>query len=216
MFSANRHCVSHNPARFAAALAAVALAALPAAAQPAAPASTAASRPSSAPAAAAPVESPEARAQRMMKEMEDAARARGAAPQTPVAGPATETAVRPIVTTNIASPARGAIREGTFITARRGRLVPRSGSSLPPAAANPTGTPPELLFAFDGDANGRSEAPLVLLPCKNLEALERAVGPTGDSVVITLSGQIFSYHGRNYLMPGAFILNRRSELSPGG
>lgn len=94
------------------------------------------------------------------------------------------------------------MREGSFITSRRGRVTKTS-----------TG---ELLFAFDGDANGRIDAPVVLMPCLNLMAMERLIEKGGDAVSFSLSGQVFVYKGRNHVLPTLFIVNRKNEMAPGG
>jgi hypothetical protein len=94
------------------------------------------------------------------------------------------------------------VREGTFVSSRRGR-VSRSITN-------------EFIFAFDADAQGRAEPPMVIMPCQNLMAMERVVERAGESVTFTISGQVFVYKGRNYLLPTLYQVNRRtSELNTG-
>lgn len=88
------------------------------------------------------------------------------------------------------------LREGTFITNRRGRLT--------------RGTAGDILFTFDADARGKGEAPMSLLPCMNLASMEKVVDRGGDGITFTVSGQVFVYKGRNYLLPTLYQVNRRS------
>ncbi len=94
------------------------------------------------------------------------------------------------------------MREGAFINNRRGRMVRGAGG--------------EFLFSFDGDANGKVDPAMVLMPSMNLAAMERLFDKGGDSVSFTLSGQVFLYKGRNHVLPTVFQVNRRAELSPNG
>ncbi|MBY0309134.1 MAG: hypothetical protein K2Q09_10370, partial [Phycisphaerales bacterium] len=93
------------------------------------------------------------------------------------------------------------IRENTFITQRRGRMT-RSMTN-------------EWVFTMDADAKGaRGEPAMVLMPCLNLQNMEKAVERSGEGTSFTLSGTVYVYKGRNYLLPSMFVVNRRSDLAP--
>ncbi len=80
-------------------------------------------------------------------------------------------------------------REGEFVVNRVGRLVYASESSLP-------------LFAFSADSQSNPEPPMAMMPCQLLETMERIVSDNaGQSPQFTVTGQVFVYHGRNYLLP---------------
>ena len=88
-------------------------------------------------------------------------------------------------------------REGDLIRSRTGRLV-RSDDGL-------TG----WLLAFDADSTGSQDAPLLLMPCRELEKMERALNESGsDDTRFTVTGEVFLYHGRAWLLP------RISRLAP--
>lgn len=140
-------------------------------------------------------------AEQIMRDLEQAARGRetsGGVSTAPVASPSGAPEAR--------STGR-LMREGSFITTRKGRMT-RSG-------AGPTGGD-EWLFAFDGDASGKVDPPMVIMPCMNLAAMEKLVEKGGDSVSFSLSGQVFLYKGRNYLLPTVYVVNRKGELAPAG
>jgi hypothetical protein len=80
------------------------------------------------------------------------------------------------------------LREGLTIASRRGRL-----------SRTPTG---EILFTTDNGSSSRGGEPaFVLLPCLNLEALEALVRTQGDRAAVSLSGTVYAYEQRNYLLP---------------
>lgn len=88
------------------------------------------------------------------------------------------------------------IREGSFITSRRGRMV--------------RGSSGEWLFSFDADAKAQNLPPMTLQPCQNLMAMEKLAERGGDGLTFTLSGQVFVYHGKNYVLPTLYVVNRPS------
>ncbi len=140
---------------------------------------------STAPAAQPPAETPE----QIIKDLE---RARPTTPAPAVSPPANQPQA-PADTQ--ATTGTKLLREGTFLTARRGRVA--------------RGVTGELLFTFDADAQGRSDGPMVLLPCMNLAGMEKILDRAGESVTFTLSGQVFVYKGRNYILPTLYQVNRR-------
>lgn len=93
------------------------------------------------------------------------------------------------------------IPEGTFLAARRGRVV---------RAANG-----DWVFTVDSDAQavgaGAGEPPMTLLACQNLAVIERTAEQRGEAITFTVSGQVFSYRDRNFLLPTMYVVNRRSD-----
>lgn len=129
----------------------------------------------------------------IMRDLEEAAKRSGGVPGvTPPAGPRGATS----------APAGGRLmREGTFLSSRTGRLS-RAGNG-------------EWLLTFDADKAGTADAPVVLMPCLNLMAMEKLVEKGGDGLSFTVSGQVFVYKGRNHLLPAMYAVNRPAELTPG-
>ena len=178
----------------------------PAAAPPATPAPA----PSAAPSAAtnsSPAPTPPAAlspADQIMRDLEQAARTREGNAGVP-GGAATPGAPANATSAPSAGGDRQTgrlMREGAFVTNRRGRMN--------------RGASGEFLFSFDGDANGKVDPAMVLMPSMNLAAMERLFDKGGDSVSFTISGQVFLYKGRNHMLPTVFQVNRRTELSPNG
>jgi hypothetical protein len=87
--------------------------------------------------------------------------------------------------------------EGTFLASRRGRLA-KSASG-------------EWMFVVDSGAEGVAEPAMVLMPCQNLAGMERTAEQRGDAVTFSVSGQVFAYRERNYLLPAMYVLNRRTD-----
>ena len=77
------------------------------------------------------------------------------------------------------------VRENDFVSNRLGRLV--------------TDDRGLLLFAYEADAANLSEPPLILLPCRNLELMEKQLKKKPDSKFI-VSGEITVYKGRAYFL----------------
>jgi hypothetical protein len=96
------------------------------------------------------------------------------------------------------------LREGTVLASRRGRLVRDGG---------------QLAFVTDTGANDEEEPLpiLTLLPCLNLESIARIARARGDKAVMLMSGRIFAYEGRNFLLPTFFLVeaDREGNLTPG-
>jgi len=87
-----------------------------------------------------------------------------------------------------AAVAGGRWREGAFISRRAGTLVrARTG---------------DWIYVPRPAGGGSPEAPLVLIPSQNLERLERALDPGAERPSVSISGQVFSYRGRDYLLAG--------------
>jgi len=96
------------------------------------------------------------------------------------------------------------LREGFTIIGKRGRVHRGAGGWW--------------TFSPDTGVNESSvdDVPLRLLPCLNLEDLERFNAEFGDALVYTVSGPVFVYRDRNYLLPTLFRLepDREGNLMP--
>lgn len=88
-------------------------------------------------------------------------------------------------------------REGSSIIMRRGRINRHA-----------TG---DWLFVFEADASGNADPPMTLMPCLMLQRLERHYQTRGNAPIL-LSGRVFVYEGRNYLMPTVFQLARDRNI----
>ena len=78
-------------------------------------------------------------------------------------------------------------REGNMVIDRVGRISYRSGAA-------------EWLFVFETAAEGVAEPPVVLHPCRLLEAMEQVAGRSVGAVRFRVSGQITRHQGRSYLL----------------
>lgn len=92
--------------------------------------------------------------------------------------------------------ARHNLPPGTMLLWRRGWMV-----------HEPQGA---WTFVFEADATGRSDPPVVLMPCLLLEAMEKHAGAGGPQRPLLLCGLIHRYHGRTYLMPTMFQVPRHT------
>lgn len=93
------------------------------------------------------------------------------------------------------------IPEGTQVVARRGRM-----------SRGPRGT---WWFTFDADVDGLVDPPMVLLPCLLRERMERYAERSGGRAAMLLSGRVFQYEDRNYILPTMFqIPHERTALQP--
>jgi len=93
-----------------------------------------------------------------------------------------------------------------LLVSRRGRVV-----------RGPDGA---LLFRIDSGASGAAAAGavaaagggmLTLLPCQNLTSIEQVSERAGEGATYTMSGDVFAYRGRNYLLVRSYQVNRASE-----
>ncbi|MEE9129886.1 MAG: hypothetical protein V3T84_07685 [Phycisphaerales bacterium] len=93
------------------------------------------------------------------------------------------------------------IPEGTQVVARRGRM-----------SRGPRGT---WWFTFDADVDGLGDPPMVLLPCLLRERMERYAERSGGRAAMLLSGRVYLYEDRNYILPTMFqIPHERTALRP--
>lgn len=93
------------------------------------------------------------------------------------------------------------LREGTVLLSRRGALR-RTGDGA-------------FLFVFDADAEGLADPPMTLLPCLLLERMDRRIRQEEENAAVLLSGHVYTYQGRNYLLPKVYrIPAERTVLKP--
>lgn len=86
------------------------------------------------------------------------------------------------------------IREQTMVHSRRGQVSRTSSGAW--------------LFVFESDAQGLSDPPMILMPCLLLEHLEQRVWRSGASMPVLVSGRVYVFDNRNYLLPTAFQIAR--------
>lgn len=137
----------------------------------------------------------------MINKLEGAARERDAARPVlavPDPGAAPAHVAGPTIPT---VPPEKLLREGSMITSRRGRMI-----------RQPDG---DWALTFDADAAGKSEPALLLLPCMNLQAMERVAERGGEAATMSVSGIVTTYKSRNYLLPTMYMVNRPSDIVPG-
>lgn len=79
------------------------------------------------------------------------------------------------------------LREGTFLVRRSGALVQAS-----------TG---EWIVAFQTGSSAAGIPPMVLLPCAETERIEREIEGLDRPVAIEVTGEVYAYASRNYLLP---------------
>ena len=85
------------------------------------------------------------------------------------------------------------VREGDVVINRMGRLH-----------TDPKGTP---FFVYEADGTALTEPPLILLPCQNLELMERWTKGKPDAKFL-ITGEIMVYQGKGYLLPRKVMLHR--------
>ncbi len=101
---------------------------------------------------------------------------------------------------NSTGPSR-APAEGTAMVRRRGRLV-RDGAG-------------GWTLRFDnGPSTGAGDEPLGVLPCMLLTQMERRAMREGDDLDMLVSGRIYSYRGRGYVLPTMMQLVPRGGINP--
>ena len=86
------------------------------------------------------------------------------------------------------------LREGSLVTWRRGWI-----------SREPDGS---WAFTFAADANGGEDPALVIMPCLLLERLELLVETAGPRLALLVSGRVYRYNRRAYLLPTAFQVPR--------
>jgi len=113
-----------------------------------------------------------------------------------------------------ALPVRTVYPEGTFLSAMPGAIVRTSAGDVIfiPDPPDPVSPGPAAAAA----PAARSEPPMVLLASQKLAQLEAATSAAEGVSDITLSGQVFLYMGRHYLLPTAFSLAPASRPTTPG
>ena len=99
-------------------------------------------------------------------------------------------------------PARRFYPEGTFLSKRAGRLVKVS-----------TG---DVVFVPARDSKGKGEAPMVVLPTQTLARLEAAPGVFAETSSVVLSGEVYVYFDRQYVLPTVYSVERQLVDAPAG
>lgn len=112
-----------------------------------------------------------------------------------VEGPGSSPPIRPIPGSGgLVGVDADALLTGSVLVSRRGRVV-RTGSGLlafvPDASTGAPGVGPSPIGA----------GPMTLLPCRTLAAIESRFEADGERTSFTMSGQVFAYRGRVYLLP---------------
>lgn len=103
------------------------------------------------------------------------------------------------------------IREGVQITARVGRLTRAPGGGWLMTFDNGSGAPQATT---DG---ATLDTPMQILPCLNLQGMQSLAEQYGSQLRFTVSGTVYVYEGRNYLLPTMYIIeiDRTGNLTPG-
>lgn len=82
------------------------------------------------------------------------------------------------------------VREGAFLVERQGYVHQLASGGL--------------VFVFDADESGESEPPMIILPNLRTMEMRRVITSRAEGVTFLVNGQVFVYHGRNYLLPEYF------------
>lgn len=94
-----------------------------------------------------------------------------------------------------------ALREGTTLVDRRGHLTRGEHGSW--------------VFVFDADAEGLGDPPVIVLPCLMLERMQRYARQHSNVAPMQLSGRVFEYQGRRYVLPTLYRVPRnRTPIVP--
>ena len=109
------------------------------------------------------------------------------------------------------------LREGSIVVSRRARMVRgREGTgwalvfdntaapTVVAATATAASTPPPS----PASAPPSPDVPMILQPCQKLAEMERLALQFGDALTFTVSGQVFVFKGRNYLLPSVALADR--------
>ncbi|NLX07469.1 MAG: hypothetical protein GXY33_20195 [Phycisphaerae bacterium] len=84
--------------------------------------------------------------------------------------------------------------EGFFVADRRGRLT-RSGELW--------------MFVFEADGKTMGDPPIALLPNSWLEKMEADMAASPEATIFRISGEVTTYHGKNYLLLRKVLMERR-------
>lgn len=95
----------------------------------------------------------------------------------------------------------GVRQEGGSIIRRRGRLVRTNSGAW------------ELTFD-NGVGNAGGDQPLTVLPCRLLMAMERRAEIRGENLDLIVSGRVFGYGNRGYILPTLYQVVPRDGINP--
>ncbi|MDX2146156.1 MAG: hypothetical protein SFZ23_01440 [Planctomycetota bacterium] len=113
---------------------------------------------------------------------------------------------RPQTTPTPGAPAASAALDGKLLSGRRGRIVRGRGGGF--YFTSDTG-----FSGAQGEAGAKGEPAMGLLPCKTLEVME-ARGAGDDRLEFRVSGRMFSWRGRTYLLPTLAEVVPPGDLTP--
>jgi hypothetical protein len=113
-------------------------------------------------------------------------------PTVPDAAPNLGTDVPPLSTGKF-------LPEGTFITGRSGSLFLSDAG--------------DAIFVPRGD-HAAALAPVMLLPCQRLEQMLAAREVNGAETTFAVSGQVFTYRDREFLLPTLFAVEQKQTETP--
>lgn len=99
--------------------------------------------------------------------------------------------------------ATGSLADGDMISRRTGRFVRQGVVWI-------------ITFDNDAEADREKDAPLIVLPCLNHEKLEQLAGRQSDEFTVQISGRVFQYKGRHYLLPSVFQVVPEGDVRPIG
>ena len=91
--------------------------------------------------------------------------------------------------------------DGELLVRRRARLIRMAGA---------------WRLAIDNDPDGphRSATMMVVLPCLNLERMERLAAERGENQTFEVSGIVTQYRRANYIVPTIYRLTRPGDVAP--
>lgn len=98
----------------------------------------------------------------------------------------------------------GVANEGTLLINRRARLIRIAADEGRFGASFDNGA---------GSDRARN-APMALLPCAALQRLEALAAYRGENVSFYVSGRVFVYNGKNYLLPTLIQATRPGDIQP--
>ena len=93
------------------------------------------------------------------------------------------------------------LAEGTFISNRTGTLLLSDAG--------------DVIFVPKGDSLEKGHPPVMLLPCQKLEQMLAAKSVNGDQSLFVVSGQMFTYRDRQFLLPTMFATRQAGTGEPG-
>ncbi|MFN0131686.1 MAG: hypothetical protein ACKVW3_04010 [Phycisphaerales bacterium] len=89
--------------------------------------------------------------------------------------------------------------EGRTVVRRKGRMVRAADGGW--------------MFSMDSTPDAKADAPLVLLPCANLQRLDAWAGGVGDAATVEITGRVTTYNERNFLLITMFRMLPTSEVT---